>query len=259
MPPSFRPMLQDAPPKPKGLFYPLHSIDQFCVLIHIYDVKRLVVTGLPCPPDAWENWLGKHKAGKKIDQRIVSLFEVLDNTNSSDLREISKYVESQIEAFEPHSIVCHGFGVSMTLLSLMRLQRSGSFLNPSITIFNGALRGVSLFRANHPLRIQWLPYKRAAAEVLGHGGQVDLRLRAHMGRIRAMYRYIVMFNLVEGVASRLQLERMVGVSSTPALRMPMQMIVSPNDPYIPYDAIQQLRMDFRIKTYHEIPYGHFPY
>ena len=109
------------------------------------------------------------------------------------------------------------------------------------------------------VRIQWLPYKRAAAEVLKHGGQVDFRLRTHMGRIRAMYRYIVMFNLVEGIATRLQLERMAGVSSVPALRMPMQLIVSPDDPYIPYDAIQQLRMDFRIKTYHEVAYGHFPY
>ncbi|MEZ4749279.1 MAG: alpha/beta hydrolase [Bdellovibrionota bacterium] len=220
-------------------------------------MKRLVVTGLPCPPEAWESWLGQDQ--NKLDQRILSLFEVFENTQSSDLREISKYVESQIDAFEPDSIVCHGFGVSMTLLSLMRLHRFGRYLNPSLTLFNGALRGVSLRKANHPLRIQWIPYKRAAAEIAQHGGQVDFRLRPHMGRIRAMYRYIVMFNLVEGIASRLQLEKMVGVSSTPALKMPIQLIVSPDDPYIPYDAIQQLRMDFRIKTYHEVPYGHFPY
>ena len=81
-------------------------------------MKRLVVTGLPCPPETWEKYLGSHR-----DQRIIPIREVLEHSDSADPRVLSRYITEQIENFQPDSIVCHDLGVPLVLLSLLRLRK----------------------------------------------------------------------------------------------------------------------------------------
>lgn len=216
--------------------------------------RRLVVTGLPCPPEAWEEFLGKSPS-----QRILSAAEVYESCPSADVREMSKVVTRAIADFEPHSIVCHDLGVSMTLLSLLRLRRRGVWVNARVTLFNGALRGFNVLKANHVLRVQYWPVESAVREVKAHGGSVDPRLRKHYRRIRAMYRRMVVFSAIDWVTSLTHLEKAIGFLPGSPLGIPMQIIASPNDPFIPFEAIQQLRRDFHVQRFNVVPYGHFPY
>jgi|GEM_PF-1604464 len=217
-------------------------------------MKRLVVTGLPCPPETWEKFLGSRK-----NQRILPLVEVFENTQSSDLREMSRYVTSQIESFAPESIICHDLGVPLTLMALFRLNRKGVGRGMKITVFNGAFRKVDVFKANHPFRIQYMSYERAVKEVLSAGGHIDKRLKNHLPKIRAMYRLIILYSLTEKLADLFKVENVIGFNFRTPLKTSVQIIASRNDPYIPYEAIDQLRRDFAVKRFYEIDYGHFPY
>jgi hypothetical protein len=217
-------------------------------------MRRLVITGLPCPAEAWEGFLGARKG-----QRILSFREVLEGTASSDPRELSRFVTSQIEAFRPDSIVAHDMGVPLTVLSLLRLNKKGKFLDTRVTFFNGSFRRVNLLKANHPFRIQVMSQKQAIREVESRGGQVDLGLTPYMGRIRAMYRLIVLYRLGETVGSWLGLDELVGFADRRLLRAPIQVIASRNDPYIPFEAVRQLAEDVSALRFTERSYGHFPY
>lgn len=217
-------------------------------------MKRLVITGLPCPPETWEAFLGKHK-----NQRIMPIYEVFENSSSADLREMAKYVATRIEKEKPESILCHDLGVPLTLLALMRLSKRGRLPNVKVTLFNGAFRKVDPFKANHPFRIQFMTRARAVKEVESRGGRVDLRLKKHLARIRSMYRLIILFGVAEKLTAALGLDELIGAPERLPLRVPMQMIVSTNDPYIPYASLEQLRKDCAVKRFFELEYGHFPY
>lgn len=216
-------------------------------------MKRLVITGLPCPPETWEKFLGKRK-----DQRIIPIYEVFENSRSSDLREMANYVAGEIEDFAPESIIAHDLGVPLTLLALMKVNRR-THLRPKVTLFNGAFRKVDIFAANLPFRVQFIRRKKAVKEVESRGGKVDLRLKKHMSRIRAMYRLIILFGLTEKLTSALGLEELIGNPAKFPLKVPVQMIVSKNDPYIPYESIRRLRADCSAERFFELEYGHFPY
>jgi pimeloyl-ACP methyl ester carboxylesterase len=217
-------------------------------------MRRLIVTGLPCPPEVWENFMGH-----RTEQRILPLLEVLDNTDSSDLRVMSRYVSDVIESFGPQSIVCHDFGVPLTLLALLRLKKKGRLPNIKLTLFNGAFRKVDVFQANHAFRAQWMTYRKAVKEIESAGGEVDQRLKRHFPRIRAMYRRIILYSLTEKLQALLGLGDFAGHGEKPLLKTQTQMILSPNDPYIPAESLEQLRRDFPPERRIEIPYGHFPY
>lgn len=216
-------------------------------------MRRLVITGLPCPPETWESFLGRRK-----DQRIIPIYEVFEYSRSADLREMANYVAKEIESFAPDSIIAHDLGVPLTLLALMKVNRR-SHLRPKVTLFNGAFRKVDVFRANHPFRLQFMRRRKAVKEVESRGGKVDLRLKKHMSRIRAMYRFIILFGLTEKLTAALGLDELIGPPAKFALKVPVQMIVSSNDPYIPFDSIRQLRADCSAKRFFELEYGHFPY
>lgn len=217
-------------------------------------MKRLIITGLPCPPQAWEKLFGHPKG-----QRIIPMVEVFENTDSPDLREMSRYVAQEIERFKPTSIVAHDLGVPLALLSLIRLQRRGRAPQVKLTLFNGAFRKIDVLKAPHPFRVQWMSMRRAIREVESQGGTVDLRLKPYMSRIRAMYRLIILYSLAEKVQSILGLENIVNFSGRSLTRIPVQVIGSPNDPYIPFTSVEQLRKDFGAKRFVEVNYGHFPY
>jgi pimeloyl-ACP methyl ester carboxylesterase len=217
-------------------------------------MKRLIITGLPCPPDAWEKFLGKRRG-----QKILPLIDVFEHTDSADLRVMSRYVSDVISEYRPSSIVCHDLGVPLTMLGLLRLKRDSKMPSTRITFFNGAFRKMNIFQANHVFRIQWMSYRKGVSEIENNGGEVDLRLKKYLPRLRAMYRLIILYSLVEKVQSVLGLDDFVGHGNKPLLRVPVQTIFSPNDPYIPKESLDQLRKDFPPQRRFEIPYGHFPY
>jgi hypothetical protein len=221
-------------------------------------MRRLVITGVPCSAEAWEAFLGSRPKGVKA-QRILPFREVLENCDSSDPRELSRYVTQQIELFRPDSIVAHDMGVPLTVLSLLRLNKKGKFLDTRVTFFNGSFRKVNLLKANHPLRVQIMTEKKAIREVESRGGKVDLGLAKHFGRIRAMYRLIMIYRLGESLGSWLGLDELVGFADSSRLKSPIQVIGSRNDPYIPFDAVQRLAGDVSAVRFLEHAYGHFPY
>lgn len=221
----------------------------------IAPLRRLVVTGLPCPESRWETFLGEHPS-----QKILSFYQVLSDTHSCDLRDLSERVATELTVHCPDSLICHGFGVPLSLIALLRLHRRGVRLRPRVTLFNGALRKVDVFKATHPLRAQFLSKTRAIAEIEALGGAIDPRLAQHIPRIRAIYRMIIGYSLGEKFRSMLGLEDLFAFNFTATpLQIPMQMIVSPNDPYIPFAAIDQVRRDFSVGRFIEVKYGHFPY
>jgi hypothetical protein len=216
--------------------------------------RRLIITGLPCPPEVWEDFFGPHPS-----QKVLSLADVLENSTSSDLRVISRYVTEEIEKFRPDSIVSHGFGVPMTLMSLLRLNRRGTLLDTKVTLFNGAFRKIDIFKSHQPLRAQYLTYKQAVREVQDQKGAVDQRLRPHLARIRAIYRRVILVSIMEKISLAIGVEELLNRGKLLPVKNPIQIITSPTDPYLSADDIEQLKRDFPAKRIVEVDYGHFPY
>ncbi len=186
------------------------------------------------------------------------MHEILAHTPSADPREMARYVTQQIEAEKPDSIVCHGMGVPLCLTALLRLKRRGISWDTRLTVFNGASRNVSLWRASQPIRMQWTSAKRIIREVESNGGAVDGRLLPYVPRIRAMYRLLILYRLADKMAARLGWD---GVGRFPkrGLRLPVQIIASKNDPYLPFEAMEELGRDLNAERFVELEYGHFPY
>ncbi len=185
--------------------------------------------------------------------------EVLEHTDSADLKGMSRYVAAQIEAFEPESIVCHDYGVPLTLLALLHLQRKGKSPSAKITLFNGAFRRLDIFKSPMPFRIQLMTLNKAVREVESRGGSVDLRLKKYLPRIRAINRLIIAYSLADKMLSKLGLDEFMGYGGKPLIRSPIQIIASTDDPYIPFESIEQLRKDFSPQRVVKVKYGHFPY
>jgi pimeloyl-ACP methyl ester carboxylesterase len=217
-------------------------------------LKRLIVSGLPCPAATWEKFLGKRK-----NQRIISFREVLEHSRSADPRELAVYIAHELEKERPQSILCHDIGVPLTLMALLRLRRRGSHWPTRVTVFNGAFRQVSLFKANHPLRAQVMTQKQLIREVEKYGGEVDRSLSEYLPRIRAIYRYVILYRLSEKLTSFLGLDDFAGFPSKSRFPVPVQIIASRNDPFLPFESIEQLRRDLRTADWVEVDYGHFPY
>jgi predicted alpha/beta hydrolase family esterase len=216
--------------------------------------KRLVITGLPCPAGTWEGFLGAEPG-----QRIISMHEVLAATNSADPRVLSRYVTEQIAKERPTSIVCHGIGVPLTLRALMRLKRRGVDLDARLTIFNGAVRSIPLSQARQPLRVQWTPVQRMVREVERNGGAVDPQLLPYVSRIRSLFRILILQRLADKMASAVGLDVLEKFPKRAGLSMPVQIIASPNDPYLPFECMERLRRDLVPDRFIEAEYGHFPY
>lgn len=215
-------------------------------------MKRMVVTGLPCPPESWQSWLGDSEC------RVLPLHEVFENTSSPDLRVMASYVAKVIDREQPESILCHDLGVPLALIALMKLERKGRPSQARLTLFNGAFRKIDVFKATHPFRVQLMSFRRAVREVESAGGKVDPKLKPYLSRIRKMYRLIIYYSLTEKLQSWLGLEHFIGFTK-PALALNIQIIASENDPYIPSESIEQLQRDFSPRRVVRMNYGHFPY
>ncbi len=96
-------------------------------------------------------------------------------------------------------------------------------------------------------------------EVHRKGGVVDEGLRPYLKQIKAMYRLIVLYRIAETVSYLCRIEDLVRPGIKTRLKAPLQIIASPDDPYMPIESVRQLERDFGAERYVEINYGHFPY
>lgn len=222
-------------------------------------MKRLVISGLPCPAEAWQGFLNSQDS-EQIESRVISMGEVFAHTDSHDPRDLANYTHDEIARVRPQSILCHGIGVPLALLSLWRLRKKeGADYQPRLTIFNGAFHNVSLLKARQPLWIQCLPAKSLIKTAELAGGRVDTRLVADIHKIRALYRAIILHRATEKIASLLGLEHMGRVPQGERFRLDVQVIASTNDPFLPVTTMKELAHDLRAREYVEMEYGHFPY
>jgi pimeloyl-ACP methyl ester carboxylesterase len=221
-------------------------------------MKRLVITGLPCPAAIWDSFLG-NKPRRGFTQRVIPMREVLEHCPSPDPRQMANYISTQITDFRPDSIVCHDLGVALTLLSLLKIQRKEPSFRPRVTVFNGAFRRVNPIKAPHLFKVQFMRDRNVIREVEARGGKVDLTLRPYLPRIRAMYRLILLFRVTEQISSAFGLDDLIGSGGERTLKLPVQIIASPNDPYIPIESVRRLSQDFGVRRFVELRYGHFPY
>lgn len=218
-------------------------------------MKRLVVTGIACPKEAWIQFLGDHKY-----QRIITVRELFANVNSSDPRELSKYVTNVIEEYKPRSIIAHDLGVVLSLLSLIRLSWKKLQFNTKLTLFNGIVRGINLFKTRHLFRVQFMSVKSAIRELKSKGGKVDYQLSRYFPRIRALFRMVIIYGITEKLSDLFGIGELIGFSkSVHRLKIPIQIIASKNDPYIPFESILRLKHDLKPAFFYELEYGHFPY
>jgi len=217
-------------------------------------LKRLVIPGLPCQEEAWADLLGSHP-----DQKILPMRELFERTESSSPKDLANYIKSILLEHKPESILCHDLGVPLTLLALLKIQKEGLLFPTRLTVFNGVFRNVSLWRARHPLRMQYLPVGMVLRKVKKIGGRIDDELVPWIPQIRALYRQLILFRMSEKVSSFLGLDDLASRPLKNKLKIPIQMILSPNDPFLPTECLYQLKSDLEAERVFEVPYGHFPY
>lgn len=212
--------------------------------------KRLIVSGFPCSEKAWLNFF-KGDA----ENITVTFFDYIQNLKKADFKLMAKHVASIIEKNNPDYIVCHDFGVVVTLLALLRLKRKNVTLKSKLTIFNGALRGFDVFYATHPFKIQIFNWQQVVnLATRGGASHVDTRLASYLPMIKSLYFKVIFFSLLEKVKNIFSTQQFnfdLGIDA--------QIIASENDPFIPFCAMEFIAQDFSIKNFNIENYGHFPY
>ena len=93
-------------------------------------------------------------------------------------------------------------------------------------------------------------------ELRGTGARVAEAFAAELCRER---KRTILVSIDEYHRSWLGLDELVGFADRSRLKAPIQIIASPNDPYIPFAAIEGLGRDIRAVRWVEHAYGHFPY
>jgi predicted alpha/beta hydrolase family esterase len=221
-------------------------------------LRRLIITGIACPKEPWESFF-EAENHKGCENRVLSLADILDQTDSSDLTEMAKAVSREMESYHPDSIISHGFGVPLTLLALYELKKQRKEIPASLTLLNGAFRGLNVFKTSFPWKAQVLPYRRAIKLIQSHGGEIDYRLKPHIPKLRSVYRKMILNDILQKVQNFLGWHDMLGAQPHFRLPNPIQVIHSDNDPYIPESAAEQLAHDVRASRFLTLNYGHFPY
>lgn len=211
-------------------------------------MKRLMISGFPCPPESWINFLG-------ADTQVISFYDVLNATRSSDVVAWSRYIDSEIDRLDPESLVCHDYGGPMSLLALWRRQRKKKAQPRCVTILNTAFKDFDVFKNPHPFQIQILSWNRIVEMVEKSGGTADPRLETFLPQVKATYRRVIALSTLGKVASivRANIDLKIELSSR------IQIIASTNDPYIAKATMDHVARDFKVQLFRTINYGHFPY
>lgn len=213
-------------------------------------MKRLIISGIACPKSKWQNLFTNCDQEEAFD-----VYDVFSKTKSNDIRELAKICAEKIFDFQPESLICHDLGVPMTLIALMRLKKKNQLPDCKLTIFNGALRNFNVFKATHPIRIQFKTRNQIIKEIHNSGGEIGSDFDIVLPRFRKFYRKAILFSFLELFTRLFGQMKPLKID----LGIPIQMIQSANDPYIPQAALRQIEIDFDIQKIHKINYGHFPY
>lgn len=206
-------------------------------------MKRMMISGFGCPRESWLAFLGP-------DTNVLTLHDVLEATQSSDITAWGQFVAQEIQAYEPESIVAHDFGGTSTLKALLLLHEKGIQLNTRLTLLNTAYRDFSVLKNPHPFLMQLLSWKHVAQLITASGGDVDPELQPWFPSIRAVYRGVIAASCTR-VFQKGSLDCNLG--------FPAQIIASSNDPYTSLASLRGIQDDFLIPHFHVLEYGHFPY
>lgn len=213
-------------------------------------MKRLIISGIACPASAWLNTFPIEG-----EEQIVTVYDTFGEFGF-DMPKIIDYVKNKILDYQPDSILCHDFGVPVTLQALLKLLKAKSIpSNLKITFFNGAFRDFNIFKANHPVRFLYTSKQKIISEIISAGGEVGDDFDKIIRPCTKLYTMVVIFSLITQVKKLFKKTKSLDID----FGVPTQMIQSPNDPYIPMSFMKRLQEDFNITTIHEVDYGHFPY
>lgn len=212
-------------------------------------MRRLVMGGFPCSATAWETLFPSCD-----EQQIVPFSQIFSSYDGSFFSVINGCQEI-IKNFQPTSIILHDISVSLGLLSLIRLQRYNYPIAPRVVIFNGAFRGFNVFKAPHPLKIQFTSFEKMAELVSSQGGIVDLSFKPHYKKIRKFYRQIIFGSIAALVQEKLFSKAKAKID----LKNKILIFASNNDKYIPRECLERIQSDFLHTQIEFIKYGHFPY
>ncbi|MBY0370460.1 hypothetical protein K2X33_07225 [bacterium] len=205
--------------------------------------RVLALTGFACPASAWERFLGP-------EVRVVPLSEVVASCSSGHPLEWAKAARKHVADLQPRLLIAHDVGVLLALLSVLKLRKQPDYKVPRLLLFNGAFRGFDVFQATHPWRFQFATEARVRAEAERAGGEFDPWWNGRLGRMRTFYRYAILANLKE---------KLLRSGEKRFSALPITLIRSANDPYIPASSLDQLERDFQVAHSERFDYGHFPY
>lgn len=223
-------------------------------------MKRLIISGIPCLPEAWQA-LFPNDANNET--KIISFIELFSekyykNRLLSDL--IPALIDIILE-FKPDQIVMHDMGVTIGILALIKARASSIFLINEIVIFNGAFTGFDVSKSNHPIRIQSMSYEEFANEIKKHGGKVDPLYKEHFTAIQVLYKQIAEKSKAKMAGSKTNHSSFSTMKTGNKIDLgsPVLILASPNDPYIHFDCLEELKLTLANSHLKIINYGHFPY
>lgn len=211
--------------------------------------------GIPCSATAWNRLFPQEC---HVEQKIVPFFDIFSknyqNRNFYDLVCVFKDI---IQNYKPDEIYLHDISVTLGLLALIKINKSSQDPNfkPRIIIFNGAFRGFNVFKALHPLRIQWISFESFEKTVALHGGDVDLRFKLVFTNLRYLYRQLAFSSAISIIKNFFK----SSITRKINLRCKILILASKTDPYIPFECLRFIERDFSNSELKIIDYGHFPY
>jgi hypothetical protein len=212
-----------------------------------------MISGFGCPREPWLDFLGS-------DTTVITLYDVLEATRSSDFTDWGHYVAGEIRRRKPASIVAHDFGGTTTLKALMDLQEKHIRVDARLTLLNTAFRDFDALKNPHPFLMQLVPWRLTAQLIAASGGEVDYALKSWYPTIRAVYRRVISASFASKVQRKLHSRKKAQADSLDFdLGLPAQIIASSNDPYTSLACVRRIQDDFLIPDFHVVEYGHFPY
>ncbi|RYZ81315.1 MAG: hypothetical protein EOP04_24235 [Proteobacteria bacterium] len=211
-------------------------------------MTRLVVSGFACPPESWNIFLGE-------GTQTLCFYDVLKATESSDIKEWSRFLNKEIDRIQPESIVCHDYGGIICLLALWSRQKKKKAQPKVLTILNTAFKDFDVFKNTHPFAVQLMTWPKLIKGVEEAGGHVDPRLEPYFPTIKATYRRVIALSALQKPFRFLTNHYKLDIK----LDTHIQMLASTNDPFIDLNNMEKIRSDFHAEKFMALKYGHFPY
>jgi len=225
-------------------------------------MKRLIISGIPCLPQAWQKLFPKEE---NIEQKIISFINVFVTYyyKNKKLSDLVPFISDVIQEFQPNQIILHDIGVTLGILALMRARKANNTMRQTVIIFNGAFSGFDVNKSTHPIRIQSMSYSDFEQEVQEQGGEINPQYKNHYSAIKELYQQIT--EISRRQISEVNEKRLIPDSlqqktnSKIDLGEAVLIIASRNDPYIHFECLEILKETLANSHLKIIDYGHFPY